>query len=58
MHYPRLKDNVGSHCEFNRFLELYLASTTSGLLCLIIGVHALLDCFSMLVTSYELCSVT
>ena len=45
MHYPRLEDNVGSHCEFGRFLELYLASATSGLLCLIIGVHALLGGF-------------
>ena len=41
MHYTRLKDNGGFHCEFNRFLELYLASAISGLLCLIIGVHAL-----------------
>ena len=58
MHYPRLEDNVGSHCELGSFLALYLASATSGLLHLIIGVHALLGGFFMLVTSYALCIVT
>ena len=54
MHYPRLKDNVCSRFEFNWFLDLELESATSGLIYLIIGVHALLGGFFMLVTSYAL----
>ena len=40
---------VGSHCEFGCFLELELASPISGLLYLIIGMHALYNGFFMLV---------
>ena len=45
LHYPRLEDNVCSLFEFAWFLDLELESATSGLICLIIGVHALLGCF-------------
>ena len=54
MHYPRLEDNVCSCFEFGWFLDLELESATSGLMCLIIGVHAPLSGFFMLVTSYVL----
>ena len=45
MHYPRLEDNVCPRFEFGWSPYLELESATSGLICLIIGVHALLDCF-------------
>ena len=54
MHYPRLEDIIRSRFEFGWFPDLELKSATSRLICLIIGVHALLGGFFMLVTSYAL----
>ena len=54
MHYPRFEDKVCSHFEFGWFLDLELESATSGLICLIIGVHALLGWFFVLVASHAL----
>ena len=45
LHYPRLEDNVCSRFELARFIDLELESATSGLICFIIGVHALLGFF-------------
>ena len=45
MHYPRLEDNVCSRFEFGLFPDMELESATSGLIYLIIGVHALLGGF-------------